>query len=221
MRPWRIWHGSPLEARACKITTPEGVDVIRCLICVLLFSFALPASADPTILLLLLRMARDKAISASLEAGVNSLRPESTIPSPTYGFALPTAPVPQGSEEQHVRLLLDNYFLHLTANQRDAVMADMHKILTDPAHAKDKAQIVAEFSLAAREVRDSYVRLDKLSSGEKRMLVGQAKEEFRRLPAVEREEMIAVLKQGTLPLPRDLTDSMLAEFNSVPPPQRE
>jgi hypothetical protein len=33
--------------------------------------------------------------------------------------------------------------------------------------------------------------------------------------------MIAVLKQGTLPLPRDLTDSMLAEFNSVPTPQRE
>ena len=194
--------------------------MIRCLICVLLFSCASAAYADP-ILLMLLRMARDKAISSSLEAGVNSLQQGSTIPSPVYGFALPTPPLPKGSEEQHVRVLLDDYFLHLTAGQRDAVMADMHKILNDPRHASDKAQILAEFSLTAREVRDSYLQLDRLSSSEKRMLVGQAKEGFLRLPASERRELLDVLHAGMLPVPRDLSDSMLAEFDSVAPVQRE
>ena len=75
---------------------------MRCLIGVLILCSASAAFADP-VLLLLLRFARDRAISASIEAGVNSLQQQnSTIPSPVYGFALPTPPIPRGSEEQLV-----------------------------------------------------------------------------------------------------------------------
>ena len=63
--------------------------MIRCLIGVLLLCSTSAAFADP-ILLLLLRMVRDKAVSASIEASVDNLRqPNKTMPSPTYGFALP------------------------------------------------------------------------------------------------------------------------------------
>jgi hypothetical protein len=156
--------------------------VIRCLICVLLFSLLRPRRPIPHIVAFVAAWRATRRSRASLEAGREFAAARVHDSFATYGFALPTAPSRKAAKSSTFACLLDNYFLHLTANQRDAVMADMHKILTDPAHAKDKAQIVAEFSLAAREVRDSYVRLDKLSSGEKRMLVGQAKEEFRRLP---------------------------------------
>ena len=190
--------------------------MVRCLIGVLVLSWASAAFADP-ILLLLLRMARDKALSASVEAGVNALQQNSTLPSPVYGFALPTPPIPRGDEAQHVRAALDENFLHLTAAQRDEVFAGMQKILKDPRNAQDKPRLVAEFALAARAVRDSYRGLDALSYAEKKSLAAQAKEEYRRLPDVERRQLLDVLQSGTLPVPRDLRDIMLAEFSSVAP----
>ena len=190
--------------------------MVRCLIGVLLLCSASAACADP-ILLLLLRFARDQAISASLEAGVGSVKQESTIPSPVYGFALPTPPIPKGTEEQRLRALIDESFLHLTAEQRDAVFAGMQKILGDPRNAQNKPQIVAEFSLKARAVRDSYLSLDQLSYAEKRTLALQAKEEFKRLPDAERRQLLEVLQSGMLPVPRDLNDIMLAEFSAVQP----
>ena len=191
--------------------------MVRCFVGILVLSWTSAAFADP-ILLLLLRMARDKAISASLEAGVNSIQQQnSTMPSPAYGFALPTPPIPRGDEEQHVRAILDENFLHLTAGQRDEVFAGMQKILKDPRNARDMSRLVAEFALAARAVRESYRSLDKLSYAEKRALVAQAKEEYRRLPDAERQQLLDVLQSGTLPVPRDLRDIMLAEFSSIAP----
>jgi hypothetical protein len=190
--------------------------MVRCLIGVLILFSTSAAFADP-VLLLLLRMARDKAMSASVEAGVESMQQKSNIPTPVYGFALPTPPIPRGTEEQQVRTLLDENFLHLTAAQRDEVFAGLQKILKDPQYARDRARLVAEFGLTARAVRDSYRGLDTLSYAEKRSLAAQAKEEYRRLPAGERQQLIEVLQSGMLPVPRDLRDIMLAEFKSISP----
>ncbi|HEV7819962.1 MAG TPA: hypothetical protein VGO84_02210 [Burkholderiales bacterium] len=174
------------------------------------------ALADPTILLLLLRFARDKAVTASLEAGVNNMRQQySTTPSPSYGFALPTPAIPRGNEDQQLRTLIDENFLHLTSSQRDAVYVDMRRILNDPQNARDKSQLLAEFGLKAREVKDSYRSLDMLAQDDKRSLVMRAKEEYRRMPDSERQELLDILQSGALPIPRDLRDSMLAEFGRV------
>ena len=113
-----------------------------------------------------------------------------------------------------MRTLIDESFLHLTRTQRDAVFAGMQKILNDPQHAQSKPLIIAEFTLKAHSVRDSYRSLDRLTNAEKRALAAQAKEEFRRLPADERQQMREVLQSGMLPLPRDLNAIMLSEFNS-------
>ncbi len=189
--------------------------MVRWLLCGLLFFSVSVAYADP-IVLLLLRMARDKAISMSLEAGVDSVNSGSTIPSPVYGFALPTPPIPRGTEEQRMRVLIDESFLYLTAMQRDAVFTGVQKILEDPRYARAKAQVVAEFTLKANAVRESYLSLDKLSYAEKRALAQQATEEFRRLPAGERRELLEVMQSGALPVPRDFSEMMLAEFSMVP-----
>jgi hypothetical protein len=190
--------------------------MIRCLICVLLLFSASAAYADP-ILLLLLRMVRDQAISASVQAGVGALQQGATIPAPVYGFALPTPPIPRDSEERHLRALLDDSFLHLSAAQRDAVFAGMRQVLNDPRNAQLRPQVVAEFALKARAVRESYLSLNQLSRAEKRTLATRAKAEFQRLPAGERQHLLEVLQSGMLPVPRDLNDIMLAEFSSVPP----
>ena len=194
-----------------------AVHAVRGLIAAILLGLAVPASADP-VLLLLLRFARDRAISTSLEAGYNSMRqPYATIPSPVYGFALPTPPVAFGQEEQQLRTLLDENFLHLSPAQRDEVFVAMQKILRDPQNAREKPRLAAEFALTARAVRESYQSLDALSYAEKKSLALQAKEEYRQLNEDERRRLTGVLQAGTLPVPRDLRDIMLAEFSSVTP----
>lgn len=188
--------------------------MVRCLIYVLLLCSASAAYADP-VLILLLRMIRDQVITSSLEAGVTSLRQAPSPRSPAYGFALASPPVPRGSEESRVRALIDDSFLHLSGAQRDAVFAGMKKVLNDPQHAQIRTQLVAEFTLKARAVREGYRNLDRLSDTEKRTLALQAKEEFRRLPAEQRHQLLEALQAGVLPMPHDLNEIMLAEFGSV------
>lgn len=191
--------------------------MLRSLICVVLLAVSSAAWPVDPILVMLLRMVRDQAISASVQAGVEALRENPPQRAPIFGYALPSAPLEAGTEEQHLRTLIDESFPYLTSGQRAAVYAGMEKILNDPQNAARKAQIVAEFSLQARMVRDGYRKLDSLSYFEKRTLVAQAREEFRRLPAAERQQMLEVLQTRMLPLPRDLNDIMLAEFSSVAP----
>ncbi len=191
--------------------------MVRCLIALLLLCFTSVAAADP-VLLLLLRFARDRALSASLEAGVTSLQQQyATVPSPVYGFALPTPPVAIGQEEQHIRALLDENFQHLTRSQRDEVFVALQKILRDPQNAREKPRLVAEFALTARAVRESYRGLESLSYAEKKSLAQQAKEEYRLLAEGERRQLLDILQSGSLPVPSDLRDIMLAEFRNVAP----
>ena len=189
--------------------------MLRKLICVVLLCIPSAAWSIDPILLLLLRMARDQIIASSLEAGVEALREEPRPPAPTFGYALPSRPPERGLEEQHLKTLIDDSFLHLTSEQRAAVHASMQNILRDPQNAAIKAQILAEFALKARAVREGYRQLDNLSHAEKRALAAQAREAFRALPAAERRDFLTVLQTGMLPVPRDLSEIMVAEFTSV------
>jgi hypothetical protein len=92
--------------------------------------------------------------------------------------------------------------------------------MQDPQNRQDKSQLLAEFALKAREVKECYRGLDVLAYSEKRSLAMQAKEEYRRLSEPERQQLLDVLQSGTLPIPRDLRDIMLAEFNSIAPVRR-
>ena len=185
-----------------------------CVIGAICLALASPAAADP-VLLFLFRMLRDQVIAMSIEKGITALREQPTPQAPRFGYALPTPAVTNGAEEQRVRELIDESFLHLTAAQRDAVFASVQQILRDPQHAQNKPQIVADFTLKARTVRDSYRVLDRLTLAEKKTLAQQAKEQFMRLSAAERGQMLEVLRSGMLPMPRDLAAIILAEMGAL------
>ena len=189
--------------------------MLRCLICVLLLGSASAAYALDPILLLVLRTIRDQAISASLEAGYNSVQRPLAPATPTYGYALPTAPVPHDSDEQYLRTVIDENFLHLLKAQRDAVFAGVQRALNDPRYARMRAQIVAEFTLKARAIGDAYRALDRLPYSEKRELAQRAMEEIRRLPSEQRSQIREALQTGTLPVPRDMGEILLAEINGI------
>ncbi len=187
----------------------------RCLILILLLVFSTTAVALEPILILVLRMLRDQAISTSIERGVGVMRQQPAAPQQPFGYALASPPIESGTEEQRLRALIDESFLHLSASQRDSVFSGMQKILRDPQYANSKSQIVAEFGMKARAVREGYRGLEKLTPVDKRALASQAKEAFSRLPIAERRQIMEVLQSGVLPLPRDLGALMLAELNSI------
>ncbi len=187
----------------------------RCLILIMLLTSSTTALALEPVLILVLRMLRDQAISMSIERGVGAMRQEPSAPAQPFGYPLASSPIESGTEEQRLRALIDESFLHLSAAQRDSVFTGMQKILRDPQHANMKSQLVGEFALKARAVRDGFRGLEKLTAADKRALATQAREEFRRLPVAERRQMMEVLQSGMLPLPRDLGALMLAELNSI------
>lgn len=187
--------------------------MIRWLVCVvLLLGSSAAYSLDP-MLLLLVRMMRDHAISTSVEAGVNSLRQDAPPQAPKFGYGPPKPPEPQGNPEQRLRKLIDESLLHLSAAQRDAVFAGMQKVLGDPQYAQHSSQILAEFTSTARALREGFLQLDRLTYSQKKALVLQAREEFQRLSAEERQHLLEVLQAGMLPVPRDISEIMLAEFD--------
>ena len=190
--------------------------MIRWLVCVVLLLCSSAAYSIDPILLLLVRMMRDHAVSASVEAGVNSLRQAAPPQAPKFGYGLPNAPEPQANSEQRLRTLIDESLLHLSTVQRDAVFAAMQKVLNDPQYSQLSSQILAEFTLTARALREGYLQLDRLSYSQKKALVLQAREEFQRLPAGQRQHLHELLQSGLLPVPRDINEIMLAEFDFVP-----
>jgi hypothetical protein len=183
--------------------------IIFCLLC----SLAPSANADP-ILLLLLRMVRDHAISTSVQGGIDSVRNEPSTPV-VQGYAFsPPSSTPTNARD--LRTLIDDNFKYLSSEQRDAVYVSMRQLVDDPKYAQDRPQIMAEFALKARQVGASYQSLEKLTDADRRTLLAQAREGYKSLPSAERGELIDALKNRILPIPRDLNDTMLAELSSIP-----
>ncbi len=189
--------------------------MIRCVfVCALLLVWSSATSAFDPFTLMLLRMMRDHTISATLEASVNSMR-EQPAP-PVRGWTAIPAPAP-GNEVEQLKTVIDESFVYLTAEQRDAVHAGLMKVLSDPRNAAVKPQIIAEFRIKAKEVRDTYRSLDRLSWTEKKTLAAQAREQYRKLPGDQKSELLDVVRSGMLPIPRDLNDMLLEEFAGTPP----
>jgi hypothetical protein len=172
--------------------------------------FSTAAAIDPLVLLLL-RMIRDSAISSAVQAGVES----ATTPEHQAVAAIPRlAPLPQ-SEGQWLRGLIDESFIHLSATQRDELYTSLMRMLNDPRYAPSRSAILAEFTGQAIALRDAHRRLDGLTPDQMKAIAVEARREYERLPAPQREQMLQVLQHGIPGMPRTLNDLMLAEFGSV------
>ena len=171
------------------------------------------AAIDPLVLLLL-RMIRDSAASSALQAGVEAAiaKPESQ--------ALPGASVPRlatlpQSEGQWLKQLIDESFIHLSGAQREELFASLTRILNDPRYAQSRSAILGEFTGQAIALRDAHRRLAGLTPDQMRTIAVEARQEYERLPASQREQMLQVLQHGIPGMPQTLNDMMLAEFNAA------
>jgi len=183
----------------------------RSLLGLLLLVWSSGSFAVEPLTLILLRVLRDQLITSSAQAVVEGAQREGDR---SRMAILP--PPPYVMEDRKLRMLIDEGFVHLTAAQRDEVYSGVRRGLADPKNAHLQPMILQELALKASAVRQAHERLNNLSYGEKKAIAGQAREEYTGLSSDERLQMIQVLQSGIAPIPRDLNDMILAEFDRVP-----
>lgn len=181
----------------------------RSLVCLLLALLPSVSFAAEPLTLLLMHILREQIASAIQEAIENAEREKErqkyVIPPPVYDL-----------DDHKLKTLIDEGFVHLTSAQREEVFASVKRILSDPQNAAIKPMLVQELAFKASAVRQAHEQLARLSEAEKRAVVAQAREEYQKLPPEERQQMLQVLRSGVVPLPRDLSEMILAEFSTVP-----
>ena len=181
----------------------------RRLICLLLALWPSVVFAVDPLTLFLLRMLRDQIISSGIEAAIEGAQRnerQSTLVIP---------PAPYDLDDQKLRALIDEGFVHLSSAQRDEVFVGVKRILSNPENAAIRPYLVQELAVKASAVRQAHEQLANLSQTQKRAIVAEARAEYEKLPPDERQQMFQVLQSGVAPLPRDLSEMILAEFGSV------
>ena len=191
----------------------------RLIALVLLAALASPAAADP-LTLILLKLLRDQLITRSLEAAWD----KHNAPAPAEGAVSLFTPAPASLfapaladklDDQQIRQLIDDGFVHLTPAQRDEVYASVQRILADPEHAGSRRVILEELAAKGLAVRQAHDQLSRLSSADRQKIANEARAEYSKLPQEDRDQLVKVLRAGTAPIPRELSDSLLTAFASV------
>ena len=173
-----------------------------------------PACAADPLTLFLLKMLRDQIATSALESAVNTLN---AAPAAVAPQAPPALAEVYGVDEEQLRALIDTGFVHLTAAQRTDIYNSLTRMLAEPRNARARPLIIEELALRASAVRGAHERLAALTPAEKRAIAVDARSEYERLPAQERDQMMQLLKAGVVPIPQDLNDLILAEFAAAPP----
>lgn len=171
---------------------------------------AAPAQAAEPLTLYLLKLMRDQMISSAVESAVSRTPPAEGPPPPAAALN-----GVYGVSAEQLRGLIDTGFVHLTPAQRDEVYADLTRRLADPQHALARPMIIEQLARKAAAVRAAHERLTVLTPAEKRVIVAEAGAEYERLPAAERAQLLQLLRSRMVPIPRDLSDLILAEFSAV------
>jgi hypothetical protein len=178
----------------------------------LLTTHCAPAYSVDPVTLILLRIVRDKLISAGIERAAESAF-AAAKPPPVAPPALPT--LPPAIADTQLRRLIDEGFVHLTSQQRSEVYESVRVILLDPKHAWEAPAIIADLAIKASAVRQAHESLSTLSAERKRRIATEAGEEYGKMPPETREELASALRARMVPLPTDLTEMILAEFDRV------
>ena len=180
----------------------------RSLLCALLALWPSMVQAAEPLTLILLHIIRQQ-IANAVENAIEQAQKERERP---------VVVIPRGPHEiddQKLRALIDEGFVHLTRAQRDEVFASAKRILAGTENTAQRAALVQELAIKASAVRQAHEHLSALSPAQKRALAIEARGEYEKLPADERQQMMQVLQAGIVPLPRDLNEMILAEFGSV------
>ena len=73
----------------------------------------------------------------------------------------------------------------------------------------------ADLAFKASAVRQAHEALRNLSTLRKQRIAVEAREEYEKMPPETREELATMLRARMVPMPADLTDMILAEFDRV------
>jgi hypothetical protein len=192
---------------------------LRTGLALVLSALAAPALADP-MTLILLKILRDQLITRTLEAAWERrpVAPQAEAPQTLFTAAPASLFAPTLTEnlnDQQIRQLVDDGFVHLNAGQREEVYAGLQRILSDPEHASSRQVILEEFASKGLAARQAHEQLRQLSAAEKQRVAEHARAEYARLSHDERQQIVQVLRAGAAPIPRDLSDSLLAQFSAV------
>jgi hypothetical protein len=193
----------------------NGSGVVRLFAAALLAIWCIAAVAADPLVIFLLRMLRDQVISSAIESGVAAAQEKSK--QAAMASAAPRTVTPPATEDQWLRGLVDESFVHLSAQQREELHASLMRILNDPKHAATRATIIAEFTRQAIAMRDAHRQLSRLSPQEMHDIAVKARREYEQLPPEQRQQMVQVLQHGIPGMPRALNDVMLAEFGAAVP----
>ena len=178
----------------------------------LLVTLCAPAHSLDPLTLILLRIVRDKVLSAGIERALDRATPSVNAPL----AARPTLPsLPLGMDDAQLRRLIDEGFVHLTGAQRDEVYAHMRRLLLDPKNAAEAPALIADLAVKASAVRQAHEALSNLSPARKQRIAVEAREAYESMPPDTREELAVALRARVVPMPADLTDMILAEFDRV------
>ncbi len=177
-----------------------------------LMTLCTPAYSLDPLTLILLRIVRDKVLSAGIERAVE--RSGSPLNPPTVARpALPALPL--GMDDAQLRRLIDEGFVHLTGGQRDEVYAHVRRVLMDPKNADEAPALIADLAVKASAVRQAHEALSNLSPARKQRIAAEAREAYENMPPDTREALAGALRARIVPMPADLTDMILAEFDRV------
>ena len=177
-----------------------------------LATLSTPALSLDPLTLILLRMARDRLISAGVENVIDRFAASPRAP---VTVQPPASTLPLGMDDTQLQRLIDEGFVHLSAAQRNEVYESVRRILLDPKNAYDAPAIIADLAMKASAVRQAHESLNNLSAARKQSIVTEARAAYEKMPPATREELAEVLRLRVVPMPADLTDMILAEFDRV------
>lgn len=120
-----------------------------------------PASADP-ILMLLISLARQLAETQSAKPRAAPV-PEFI---PDMSRVYPGTSV----EPQHLKQLIDDSFVYLTASQRQEIFDSLNAALLDPKNAAVRGTMIEYFADKALTIRAAQLQLAKLPWSEKEQI---------------------------------------------------
>jgi hypothetical protein len=176
----------------------------------LLLVAAAPARAFEPVTLMVLRLVRDKLISAGLEV-------ELTPPPKALGYASGRAKVRAAPGFEDLRTTIDDGFSYLDRAQRDAVYERLKTALADPQYATSRDAILEELAVKAREVRQAHEALASLPWDRKQAIARQVAATYDELPGDEKRALLDALRAPALPLPADLRNLVLADIANAEP----
>lgn len=181
-----------------------GLRIRQAVLCSLLGICAPPALAIDPMLMFLLSAAREVVLATARaqKAPVTPLPVESTAYAGT------------SVEPDHLRRLIDECFTYLSDAQRREIFDSLHAALMDPKNAAVRGSMIDYFATRAVAVRDAQQRLANLSGPNRDRLVAEFKAAITVMPADEAAQLATLLREGALPVPRELNAQLLAALDA-------